>query len=77
MEQSEQSFFNENDTRVTKTAVKVLRWLILVFPVLAILSVAGIFQIKISELIPLTLVGIVVTMGPSVAYRLNTPPPPL
>ena len=70
----EQSFFNENDARVTKTAVKVLRWLILVFPVLAILSVAGIFQIKISELIPLTLVGIVVTMGPSVAYRLNTPP---
>lgn len=70
----EQSFFNENDAKVTKTAVKVLRWLILVFPVLAILSVAGIFQIKISELIPLTLAGIVVTMGPSVAYRLNTPP---
>lgn len=69
----EQGFFNENDAKVTKTAVKVLRWLILVFPVLAILSVVGIFQIKISELIPLTIVGVVVTMGPSVAYRMNTP----
>lgn len=69
----EQSFFNENDAKVTKTAVKVLRWLILVFPVLAVLSIAGIFQIKLTELVPLTLVGVIVTMGPSVAYRMNTP----
>lgn len=69
----EQNFFTENDARVTKTAVKVLRWLILVFPLLYILSVAGIFQIKLSELIPLTLIGVVVTMGPGVAYKMNTP----
>lgn len=69
----EQNFFTENDARVTKTAVKVLRWLILVFPLLFILSAAGIFQIKINELIPLTLIGAVVTMGPGVAYKMNTP----
>lgn len=70
----EQNFFAENDARVTKTAVKVLRWLILVFPLLYILSVLGIFQIKLNELIPLTLIGVVVTMGPGAAYKMNTPP---
>ncbi len=69
----EQNFFVENDAKVTKTAVKALRWLILVFPLLIILSAAGIFQAKVSELIPLTLVGLVVTMGPGIAYKLNTP----
>lgn len=69
----EESLFNENDVRVTKTAVKVLRWLILVFPVLIILSVAGIFQMKISEMIPLTLIGFVVTMGPGIIYKRNPP----
>ena len=57
----EEKFFKENDVRVTKTAVKALRWLILVFPVLIILSLAGIFQSKMSNLIPLTFIGVVVT----------------
>jgi len=69
----EQEIFYENDAKVTKTAVKALRWLILVFPLLIILSVTGVFQTKVSELIPLTLIGIVVTMGPGVAYKLNVP----
>ncbi|MCM1538505.1 MAG: methyl-accepting chemotaxis protein [bacterium] len=69
----EQNFFVENDARVTKTAVKALRWLILVFPLLIILSAVGVFQAKVSELIPLTLIGIVVTMGPGIAYQLKTP----
>lgn len=69
----EQDIFYENDAKVTKTAVKVLRWLIIVFPILMILSVTGIFQIKVSDLIPMTLIGIVVTMGPGVAYKLNVP----
>lgn len=68
-----EQFFYENDVRVTKMAVKVLRWLVLVFPVIAILSLTGIFQIKMKDLIPVTLIGIVVTMGPSVAYKYNAP----
>ncbi|MBQ2276224.1 MAG: methyl-accepting chemotaxis protein [Lachnospiraceae bacterium] len=66
-------FFYDNDVKVTKMAVKVLRWMILVFPMLIILSVVGVFQSKISNLIPLTLVAVVVTMGPSVALKLNAP----
>lgn len=69
----EEQFFRENDERVTNTAVKVLRWLILVFPVLILLSLIGIFQSKLSNLIPLTLIGLIVTMGPTVAYKLHAP----
>lgn len=69
----EEKFFYENDVKVTKTAVIVTRWMILVFPMLILLSVVGIFQSKIKDLIPLTLVAIVVTMGPTVAYKLNAP----
>lgn len=69
----EQDIFYENDVKVTKTAVKVLRWLILVFPLLTILSVVGVFQMKIGEMLALTAVALVVTMGPGIAYKLNTP----
>ncbi|MGN0506907.1 MAG: methyl-accepting chemotaxis protein [Lachnospiraceae bacterium] len=69
----EEQFFRENDVKVTKTAVKAVRWLILVFPLLILLSLFGIFQSKLSDLIPLTLIALIVTMGPTVAYKLNVP----
>ena len=58
---------------VTKTAVKAVRWLIFVFPLLIILSLIGIFQSKISDLLLITGVAVIVTMGPTVAYKLNAP----
>ena len=69
----EEKFFYENDARVTKTAVKVVRWMILVFPALILLSAIGIFQSKMENLIPLTVIATVVTMGPTVAYKLHAP----
>lgn len=51
----------------------MIRWLVLAFPVLMILSVTGVFQTKVSEPIPLTLFAVVVTMGPGIAYKMNTP----
>ena len=69
----EEKFFYENDVKVTKAAVKVVRWLILVFPLLILLSVLGVFQSKLIDLIPLTAMAVVVTMGPTVAYKLNVP----
>lgn len=68
-----ENLFVENDIRVTKTAVKVLPWLILVFPLLIILSMVGIFQAKIGELLVLTAIALVVTMGPGIAYKMNMP----
>ncbi len=67
----EQDFFRENDKRVTLTAIKVLRWLILTFPALMLMSVIGLFQSKLSTLIPLACIAIVVTMGPTVMYKLK------
>ena len=64
-------FFYENDVSVTRTAVKALRWLVIVFPLLIILSAAGLFQSKVSDLIPITIVGIIVTMGPTVLQKCN------
>ncbi|MBO5239744.1 MAG: hypothetical protein J6B50_13420 [Lachnospiraceae bacterium] len=69
----EENIFCENDERVTKTAVTVLRWLIIVFPLLIILSLVGIFQSKIQSLIIMTVVALVVTMGPTLAYKLHAP----
>ncbi len=69
----EEKFFYKNDVRVTRTAVKAVRWLILVFPMLILLSFIGIFQSKISDLLFLTFVAVIVTMGPTVAYKLNAP----
>lgn len=69
----EQKFFSENDVRVTNTAVKVLRWLLIVFPLLILLSLIGIFQSELKHLIPITMIAFVVTMGPTVAYKMNTP----
>ena len=69
----EQDIFYQNDVRVTRTAVKVLPWLILVFPLLIFLSVIGIFQMKIGEMLVLTAIAVVVTMGPGIAYKMNTP----
>ena len=64
----ENKFFYENDVMVTRTAVKAVRWLILVFPLLIILSLIGIFQSKISDLLLITGAAVIVTMGPTVAY---------
>lgn len=69
----EQDIFYQNDARVTKTAVKVLPWLILVFPLLIILSVVGIFQMQVGEMLIITAVAAVVTIGPGIAYKMNTP----
>lgn len=67
----EEKFFRENDAKVTESAVKILRWLIIVFPVLLILSIVGIFQSEIKNELMLTLVALVVTMGPTLAYKAN------
>lgn len=72
--QSEElTLFQENDIRVTETAIKVLRWLVLVFPVLMLVSALGLFQSEVADLIPLTAIAIVVTMGPTLMYRLKIP----
>ena len=73
MEGNDNQFFYENEVAVTKNIIRILRWLILAFPAIMIFSVAGLFQSKMSDLIPMTAVGLVVTMGPTIAYKAGVP----
>lgn len=73
MTNTENQFFYENDVAVTKNMVKILRWLILVFPAIMLFSLIGLFQSEMKDLIVMTAVGLVVTMGPTVAYKAGLP----
>lgn len=75
MENTEKSmdFFAMNDAKSNKRITKVLLWMTLVFPALFILTVAGIFAIKYNDLIFLSAIGCVCTVGPFVLQKLNVP----
>lgn len=73
MENKDNQFFYENEKNVTRTMVKILRWLILAFPAIMVFSLLGLFQSKISDLLVMTAVGLVVTMGPTIAYKAGVP----
>lgn len=73
MEIKDNQFFYENEVTVTKNMVKILRWLILAFPAIMFFSAVGLFQSEMSDLLIMTGVGIVVTMGPTVAYKMGVP----
>ncbi len=70
---STETIFEENDRLVTQMVVRVLRFMILVFPALMLMAVLGIFSSKLSSLIPLTGVGLIVTWGPTLLYKLGVP----
>lgn len=73
MENRDNQFFYENEKNVTKNMIKILRWIILAFPAIMIFSALGLFQSKISDLLIMTGVGVIVTMGPTVAYKAGVP----
>ncbi|WP_157047630.1 hypothetical protein [Cellulosilyticum ruminicola] len=52
---------------------KVIRWIILAFPVLILLSVVGIFRMNSEDLIPITVLGVIVTLSLIIAEHLNVP----
>lgn len=73
MENRDNQFFYENEVAVTKNMVKILRWLILAFPAIMLFSLIGLFQSKISDLLIMTGIGLIVTMGPTIAYKAGVP----
>ena len=73
MGNTDSRFFYENEVSVTKNMIKILRWLILAFPAIMIFSAIGLFKSKISDLLVMMAIGFVVTMGPTVAYKLGVP----
>lgn len=69
MEGKDNQFFYENEVSVTKNIIRILRWLILAFPAIMIFSAVGLFKSKISDLLVMMAIGLIVTMGPTVAYK--------
>lgn len=69
----EKDFFYQNDVKVTETAIRVIKWLVLVFPIMMVLSIVGLFQCKLQDLFILALLGCVVALGPTFAYKLHPP----
>lgn len=73
MKNQDMQFFTENERKVTENLVRILRWLILAFPAIMIFSAIGLFQAKISDVVVMMGVGLIVTMGPTVAYKAGVP----
>lgn len=73
MENRDYQFFHENEVKVTLNMVRILRWLILAFPAIMFFSAIGLFQSKISDLLIMTGIGLIVTMGPTIAYKAGVP----
>ncbi|MCM1107419.1 MAG: methyl-accepting chemotaxis protein [Blautia sp.] len=66
-------FFEKNDERVCTQLAGILKWMTLVFPVLFLATAAGAFQIKYDDLIVLSAIGCVCTLGPGVARKAGMP----
>lgn len=73
MNDKDNQFFYENEVMVTKNMVLILRWLIIAFPAIMVFSLLGLFNSKISDLLVMTLLGLIVTMGPTLAYKVGVP----
>lgn len=71
--EKQMDFFEINDAKVNKRMTKVLLWMTLVFPVLFILTAAGIFRIDYGDLTRLSIIGCVCTVGPFVLQKLGVP----
>jgi len=64
-------FFEQNDIKINGKLTKILLWMTLVFPVIFIFSVAGVFHVEIKSLIILTIVGIIGTITPTILKKKN------
>lgn len=73
MENRDKQFFYENEVAVTEKMIRVLRWLILAIPAVMVFSAIGLFQSKVSDLLVMMGIALIVTMGPTVAYKAGVP----
>lgn len=67
-------FFLLNDAKVNKRLSKVLLWMTIVFPLLFALTALGVFWIKYKDLIRLSIIGIICTVGPSALQKWGNVP---
>ena len=59
-------FFDEYDIKVTHQICKILRFMVLILPVIVIATVTGLFDVDISYLYVVAPIWLMVTLFPSV-----------
>lgn len=71
MNTEEKDFIRENDWQIIRSITKILRWLMLAFPVILFFNLLGLFQVNYWNLLWMTLLTGVVTFGPTLFLKMN------
>lgn len=66
-------FFERNEEEVCKTICKILLWATVVFPALFLLSAIHVFRVTFRELVPISILGIVCTISPTILLKCKAP----
>ncbi len=74
MNDSTKEFFRQNDENVNAKVCKIMLWLTLAFPAIALLSMLKVFSIKLIDLLPVTIMGCICTFSPTILKKLNVNP---
>lgn len=62
-------FFIMNNERVGRMQCKILLWLALVFPIIALLSVIGVFTVTLKAVAIMTVPGLICTISPTIILK--------
>ena len=62
-------FFERNEQIVSARMCKILLWMTIIFPILLLCSVAGIFRITLMEWTFITIIGVLCTISPTIFLK--------
>lgn len=71
--EDEKQFFDKNDYKVCMKISKILPFFTLVFPLILIMNIMGLWHTSITNCIIVSIVGLIGTFSPAVAMRLKIP----
>ncbi len=70
---NKKGFFERNDEEVCKTICKIMLWVTITFPVLFLCSAIHVFQLTFQELYPITVLGVICTVSPTILLKCRVP----
>lgn len=71
--EDKKQFFDNNDYIVCKKISKILPFFTLVYPVILLMCILGIWKTSITNLIVTSIIGVIGTCSPAIAMKLNMP----
>lgn len=66
-------FFERNEEEVCKTICKIMLWATLTFPALFLFSAINVFRVTFPELYPITALGLICTLSPTILLKCKVP----